>query len=74
VNREVHAPFRGSPGVRFPRATRLGIYRREHAGEEPPLTVNERARLRELERETRELKMELEFMKKAAAYFARDHR
>ena len=35
-----------------------GIYRREHAGEEPPLTVNERARLRELERETRELKME----------------
>jgi transposase len=52
----------------------VGIYRREHAGEEPPLTLNERARLRELERETRELKMELEFMKKAAAYFARDHR
>jgi transposase len=46
----------------------VGIYRREHAGEEPPLTVDERARLRELERETRELKMELEFMKKAAAY------
>ena len=39
----------------------VGIYRREHAGEEPPLTVSERARLRELERETRELKMELEF-------------
>ena len=37
----------------------VGIYRREHAGEEPPLTVSERARLRELERETRELKMEL---------------
>ena len=52
----------------------VNSYRREHAGEEPPLTVNERARLRELERETRELKMELEFMKKAAAYFARDHR
>ncbi len=74
VNREVHAPFRGSPGVKFPRATRLSIYRREHAGEEPPLTVSERARLRELERETRELKMENEFLKKAAAYFARDHR
>ena len=27
--------------------TWVGIYRREHAGEEPPLTVNERARLRE---------------------------
>src|SRR3981081_1090075 len=52
----------------------VGIYRREHAGEEPPLTVSERARLRELERETRELKMENEFLKKAAAYFARDHR
>ena len=26
----------------------VSIYRREHAGEEPPLTVNERARLREL--------------------------
>ncbi len=74
VNREVHAPICGSPGVRFPRATRLSIYRREHAGEEPPLTVSERARLRELERETRELKMENEFLKKAAAYFARDHR
>ena len=36
--------------------------------------MNERARLRELERETRELKMELEFVKKAATYFARDHR
>ena len=52
----------------------VSIYRREHAGEEPPLTVSDRARLRELERETRELKMENEFLKKAAAYFARDHR
>jgi transposase len=42
----------------------VASYRREHAGEEPPLTVNERARLRELERETRELKMENEFLKK----------
>jgi transposase len=41
----------------------VSIYRREHAGEEPPLTVNERARLRKLERETRELKMENEFLK-----------
>ena len=74
MNREVHAPICGSPGARFPRATRLSVYRREHAGEEPPLTVNERARLRELERENREQKMELEFLKKAAAYFASDHR
>jgi transposase len=52
----------------------VNTYRREHAGEEPALTLNERIRLRELERETRELKMENEFLKKAAAYFARDHR
>jgi transposase-like protein len=52
----------------------VNTYRREHVGEEPPLALNERARLRELERETRELKMEIEFLKKAAAYFARDPR
>lgn len=49
-------------------------YRREHAEEEPPLDVDERARLRELERELREARMENEFLKKAAAYFAQDHR
>lgn len=36
------------------------------------LSVDERARLRELERENRELKRETEFLKKCAAYFARD--
>jgi transposase len=44
----------------------VNTYRREHAGEEPPLSLNERARLRELERETMELKMEVEFLKKGA--------
>jgi transposase len=52
----------------------VNIYRREHAGEEPPLSVSDRARLRELERENREIRMENEFLKKAAAYFASDHR
>uniref|UniRef100_UPI00200E961C transposase n=1 Tax=Sphaerisporangium perillae TaxID=2935860 RepID=UPI00200E961C len=52
----------------------VNAYRREHATDEPPLSVSERARLRELEREARELRMENEFLKKAAAYFARDHR
>src|SRR5665811_2354817 len=45
-------------------------YRKDHAGEEPPLNVDERARLRELERDNRDLRMETEFLKKAAAYFA----
>ena len=52
----------------------VSVYRREHAGEEPPITVSERVRLRESEREIRELKMENEFLKKAAAYFASEHR
>ena len=34
------------------RATRLNAYRRELAGEELPLSLDERARLRELMRET----------------------
>jgi transposase len=49
-------------------------YRKEHAGEEPPLTISERARLRELERENRELKLKAEFLGKAAAFFAQEYR
>ncbi len=49
-------------------------YRAEHADEEPPLTVSERARLRELERENRELRMKAEFLGKAAAFFAQEYR
>ncbi len=46
----------------------VNAYRRAHADEEPPLSVSERARLRELEKENRELKMEREFLGKAAAF------
>jgi len=49
-------------------------YRAEHADDEPPLTISERARLRELEKEVRELRMKTEFLGKAAAFFAREHR
>lgn len=52
----------------------VNAYRRDHVGEEPPLSVGDRARLKELERENRELRMQAEFLKKAAAYFAQDHR
>jgi transposase len=38
------------------------------------LSVSERARLKELERRLREVEMENAFLKKAAAYFAKDHR
>ena len=49
-------------------------YRRTHAHDEPGLTLTERARLRELERENRELRMENEFLGKATAFFAKKHR
>lgn len=48
----------------------VNLYRVEHADDEPDLDINERARLREAERQLRELRMENEFLKKAAAYFA----
>ena len=49
-------------------------HREKHATEEPSLEITERARLRELERKNRELEMENVFLKKAAAYFAREQR
>ena len=49
-------------------------YRIEHADEEPPLSMSDRARLREPERENRELKMKTEFLGKAAAFFAQEYR
>jgi transposase-like protein len=49
-------------------------HRKDHASDEPPLTPHERIRLAEAQRELRELRMENEFLKKAAAYFARDAR
>lgn len=50
-------------------------HHREHGTRDSPsLDVNERARLKELERRNRELEMENSFLKKAAAYFAKDPR
>jgi len=48
-------------------------YRQTHQIAEPELTLPERARLRELEREVHELRMENQFLGKAAAFFAKKH-
>jgi transposase len=52
----------------------VNAYRAAHADVEPPLTVSERARLRELEKENRGLRLEREFLGKAAAFFASEYR
>jgi transposase-like protein len=54
--------------------TWVSRYRQEHAGEESPLNISERARLRELECENRELRMKTEFLGEAAAFFAQEYR
>jgi transposase-like protein len=49
-------------------------YRKKVAGQPLPPGMPDDARIRELERRNRELEMENAFLKKAAAYFAREHR
>ena len=52
----------------------VNAYRKVHAGEEPPLSVSERAELRQLKDEVRELRLKSEFLGKAAAFFAQEYR
>ena len=49
-------------------------YRRKLDREPLPPGLPDAERIRELERRTREFEMENAFLKKAAAYFAREHR
>jgi transposase len=52
---------------------RIWVRRAEtDAGERPGLTTDERPRLRELERENRELRRANEILKAASAFFARE--
>ena len=48
-------------------------WRQENPEPEPELSPVERARLRELEEANRKLRMENEFLKEAAAFFAQTH-
>ena len=51
----------------------VNAWRRENPEPDAPLTPMERAHVKELEDENRRLRMENEFLKKAAAFFARTH-
>lgn len=48
----------------------VNLWRQEHPDVEPELGISERAELAELRRENQRLRMEREFLKKAAAFFA----
>ena len=54
----------------------VNTYRREHAGEIPEaaVTESELAELARLRKEVRELRLEKEFLGKAAAFFAKEYR
>ncbi len=58
--------------------TTLGFWVKAHRkkldGQPLPPDMPDTERIRELERRNRELEMENAFLKKAAAYFAREHR
>jgi transposase-like protein len=52
----------------------VNAWKREHPEPDQPISPVERARVKELEAEVARLRMENEFLKKAAAFFAREHR
>ncbi len=52
----------------------VNAWRKGRTDDEAALTVSERARLRELERENRDLRMQNGLLKKAVAFFASQQR
>lgn len=50
----------------------VNAYRKAHRDEEPPLTLSERAELRQLRDENGELRLKSEFLGEAAAFFAQE--
>jgi transposase-like protein len=49
----------------------VNAWRRQNPEPDEPMALTERARVKEMEDEIRQLRMENEFLKKAAAFFAR---
>jgi len=69
---EGHRVDRGEAGDQ-PETLRIWVRRAEtDAGERPGLTTDERARMKELEKENFELRRANEILKAASAFFARE--
>ena len=49
----------------------VAAHKEGHGGDQEELTISERAKLKALEKEVRELRMENEFLGKATAFFAK---
>ena len=58
--------------MRFPRATRLNKARGGDSGRDKELSETERAELERLRKENAVLRMERDFAKKVAAWFAKE--
>lgn len=52
----------------------VNAYRKENAGNESPLSIPEREKMRLLQVENRELRLKNDFLGKAAAFFAQEYR
>lgn len=52
----------------------VNTWRAEHVGEEPALSISERAELAQLRRDNQTLRMEREFLKKAAFFATEQNR
>ena len=69
---DCHVPFRGSPGVRFPRATRLNDDRRRREAGGGELSADERAELARLRKECAELAMRCDVLKRSLVLWVTD--
>ena len=67
-----HARFRGSPGVKFPRATRLAKERAARGEGKGVLSQDERAELVRLRRENAELAMQRDVLKRSVALWVQE--
>jgi hypothetical protein len=72
VNREIHAPFCGEPGGENPPGDRLNKTKDNDSAQDKDLSDTERTELERLRKENSVLRMERDFAKKVATWFAKE--